>query len=184
MNDNQNNDGKLTDKQKKLVEDNHNLIYSYAKKKHISSEKWYDVLAIGLCKAARSFDPDKGKFSTWAYRFFDNEIRTCWNKENKKSKIPESFILAYDAVLLNEDDSQNNSYIDFFSDTKAYEDIVHSTMMLDIVNDMNDVEKCIFELILHGYNQQEIAAKVGRTRQSVGKIVNGIRRKVLDYIYC
>ena len=61
--------------QKKLFEDNHNLIYSYAKKKHISSEKWYDVLAIGLCKAARSFDPDKGKFSTWAYRFFDNEIR-------------------------------------------------------------------------------------------------------------
>ena len=87
-------------------------------------------------------------------------------------------------MLLNEDDSQNNSYIDFFSDTKAYEDIVHSTMMLDIVNDMNDIEKCVFELILHGYNQQEIAAKVGRTRQSVGKIVNGIRRKVLDYIYC
>lgn len=184
MDDNQKNDGRLTDEQKKLVKDNHNLIYSYANKKHISSEKWYDVLAIGLCKAARSFDPDKGKFSTWAYRFFDNEIRTCWNKQNKKSKIPESFVLPYDAVLSNEDSSQNESYINYFSDVKAYEDIVHSAMMLDIVNDMNDTEKYIFELILYGYNQQEIAAEVGKTRQSVGKIVNGIRRKVLDYLYC
>ena len=184
MNDNQKNDGKLTEEQKKLVEDNHNLIYSYARKKHISSEKWYDVLAIGLCKAARSFDPNKGKFSTWCYRFFDNEIRTCWNNANKKSKIPESAILAYDTVISNEDTSQNESYINCFSDTKAYEDIVHSTMMLDIVNDMSDIEKYVFELILYGYNQQEIATEVGRTRQSVGKIVNGIRRKVLDYLYC
>lgn len=184
MNDNQNDCNKLTDEQKKLVEDNHNLIYSYANKKHISAEKWYDVLAIAICKAARTFDSDKGKFSTWAYRFMDNELRTCWNKENKKSKIPESFMLSYDATNNNEDVEYNDSYINCFSDIEAYEDIVQSTMMLDIVNDMNDIEKRVFELVLSGYMQQEIAAEVGRTRQQVGRIVNGIRCKVLDYLYC
>ena len=45
----------LTPEQQKLVTDNHNLIYSLANAKNIDLDEYYDVLAIGLCKAAITF---------------------------------------------------------------------------------------------------------------------------------
>ena len=57
----------LTSKQKELVEVNHNLIYKFASIKNVSIEEYYDILAIGLCKAAMAFDENKGKFSTVSF---------------------------------------------------------------------------------------------------------------------
>lgn len=45
----------MTDEQKQLVEQNHNLIYFYLYRHNLSIEEYYDVAAIGLCKAAITF---------------------------------------------------------------------------------------------------------------------------------
>ena len=42
----------LTKEQKELVENNHKLIYYYIHKNGLSVDEYYDILAIGLCKAA------------------------------------------------------------------------------------------------------------------------------------
>ena len=44
----------MTDDQKKLVEDNHLLIYKVINDMKLSTECNYDLAAIGLCKAAES----------------------------------------------------------------------------------------------------------------------------------
>lgn len=62
----------LNKEQQKLVETNHNLIYSFAKSNNIDVEEFYDVLAIGLCKAALVYDENKGMFSTLAYKCMSN----------------------------------------------------------------------------------------------------------------
>lgn len=78
----------LTEEQRKLVADNHNLIYGYAnlhglqiddinriKDNYSSHEDWYGALATGLCYAAQSWDKTKGAFSNWAYINMDSEVR-------------------------------------------------------------------------------------------------------------
>ena len=52
----------LTSTQQKMVEENHNLIYGMAHKYKINLDEYYDVLAIGLCKAAMTFDETKDSF--------------------------------------------------------------------------------------------------------------------------
>ena len=42
----------LTQQQQQLVEDNHKLIYFYLYRNSLSVDEFYDVAAIGLCKAA------------------------------------------------------------------------------------------------------------------------------------
>lgn len=49
----------LTDEERKLVEDNHELIYTVANSMGIDLEEFYGVLAIGLCHAAQSYDEKK-----------------------------------------------------------------------------------------------------------------------------
>ena len=58
----------LTLDQQRIVSENHNLIYSLANKKNINLDEYYDVLAIGLCKAAIAFDNKKVVFFLHPYR--------------------------------------------------------------------------------------------------------------------
>lgn len=82
-------DRPLTDKERRLVEENHNLIYSYANLHNLqitddinricysrtSHEDWYGALATGLCHAARTWDETKGSFSYWAYINMNSEVK-------------------------------------------------------------------------------------------------------------
>lgn len=77
----------LTLDQQRIVSENHNLIYSLANKKSINLDEYYDVLAIGLCKAAIAFDNTKGKFSTLAYTVMLNEYK----QELRNSRMREQF---------------------------------------------------------------------------------------------
>lgn len=107
-----NKDRHLTPEQQKLVADNHNLIYSFAYKYKIDVGEYYDVLALGLCKAAMYHDGISGKFSTLAYRsmrtVYMDEIVTHDKRSkrggNKKTEYYEDFIF---------DDESNGKYLDF-----------------------------------------------------------------------
>lgn len=72
---------KLNNEQRKLVEENHNLIYSFLNKQALSIDEWYDVCAIGLCKASLSFNGDT-KFSTFAYKCMLNSVRSVMRRNN------------------------------------------------------------------------------------------------------
>lgn len=71
---------KMNDAQRKLAEDNHNLIYSFLSNHNLSLdavEDWYGTAAIGLCKAALFFDEScETEFSALAYACMESEIRT------------------------------------------------------------------------------------------------------------
>lgn len=55
---------KLSDEQVKLVEENHNLIYSFLSSNNFLADDYYDLAAIALCETALHYDPSKGSFST------------------------------------------------------------------------------------------------------------------------
>jgi len=74
----------MTPEQKKLVEENHSLIYWFMSKHHLSMD-YYGDLAVGLCMAAINFDPSLGvKFSTYAvkalYTHCIQEIKSDWKR--------------------------------------------------------------------------------------------------------
>ena len=80
----------LNEEQKKMVEDNYNLIYSYANLHNLpldienynackpqapfGNEDWFGALATGLCKAAFLYDETKSTFATFAYKCMDTEV--------------------------------------------------------------------------------------------------------------
>lgn len=81
----------LNQTQQRLVEENHNLIYSFMNKNKLSFESvedWYGTCAIGLCKAALIYDPGKNvKFNTLAYVCMSNEMKRFSDSKTKKLKI-------------------------------------------------------------------------------------------------
>ena len=72
----------MTKEQEILVIENHNLIYYFIHKYNLSIEDYYDICAIGLCKAANTYDDKKGiKFSTYAGVCIENEIKQELRKQ-------------------------------------------------------------------------------------------------------
>ena len=165
---------KLTEEQKKLVEENHNLIYWFAKKYHVPIEEYYDVLAQGLCMAAYHYDPSKCSFSTYAYLCMNTEMHVEYRKTLRKSEIPQGNIFHYENAwqlsdLIPTNEKTENKVIDRIS----YENLI--SLLNDI---LNDKDKEVLTHILNGLTMREIAKIEGTSHQAIKKKKKKIREKV------
>ena len=165
---------KLTEEQKKLVEENHSLIYWFAKKYHIPIEDYYDVLAQGLCMAAYHYDPSKCSFSTYAYLCMNTEMHVEYRKTLRKSEIPQGNIFHYENAwqlsdLIPTNEKTENKVIDRIS----YENLI--SLLNDI---LNDKDKEVLSYILNGLTMREIAKIEGTSHQAIHNRMKKIREKV------
>lgn len=165
---------KLTEEQKKLVEENHNLIYWFAKKYHVPIEEYYDVLAQGLCMAAYHYDPSKCSFSTYAYLCMNTEMHVEYRKTLRKSEIPQGNIFHYENAwqlsdLIPTNEKTENKVIDRIS----YENLI--SLLNDI---LNDKDKEVLNYILNGLTMREIAKIEGTSHQAIHNRMKKIREKV------
>lgn len=168
---------KLNDEQKKLVEENHSLIYWFASKNSVPVEEYYDTLAIALCKAARDYDSNIGSFSTCAFAYMRNELFMKYRDENLlKKNIPKEDIIHFDndniweySNLLPSSELVENEVLD----KEYYDEIVQQ--ICDLLND-RDTE--IFKYLLEGLTMRDIAKKIGLSYQRIHQIIKTIREKV------
>ena len=171
----------LTEEQRELVELNHDLIFGYAKRRNLSVDDYYDILAIGLCKAASSFDKNKGTFATLAYSCMENEVYRYWRRINRKSAIPQEMLVSYD-VPIDEDSDNFNAIVSNIADDCLTCDIVmDKTSSSAIMKKLTDDEKKIIYLIADGYTYAEISKEFKCTRQYIGYCVEKIRKKCISY---
>ena len=169
---------KLTEEQKKLVEENHNLIYWFAKKYHVPIEEYYDVLAQGLCMAAYHYDPSKCSFSTYAYLCMNTEMHVEYRKTLRKSEIPQGNIFHYENAwqlsdLIPTNEKTENKVIDRIS----YENLI--SLLNDI---LNDKDKEVLSYILNGLTMREIAKIEGTSHQAIHNRMKKIREKVKNHM--
>lgn len=171
---------KLNDTQRKLVEDNHNLIYSFLNKRNLGMdevEDWYGTAAIGLCKAAKAYNPDLDvKFSTFAYVCMNTEVVNILRKNKNEIKallsLTESMNGNEDCILENIVPDKDDC---FFS--------VYLNDAIDIATKkMSERNRKIIDLLLiEGYTQVDVAKMFGMTRSNVSRIYNQVIDKVEEY---
>ena len=168
---------KLTKEQQKLVEDNHSLIYFYAKKYNVSIEDYYDVLALALCYAASNYDPKKGAFSTLAIKSMHFKMQNEFAYNTKQSQIPIDKMTYYEnsrnlenTIPLNE--SPERIVIGRMSYNDKWNNILNLTN--------NEKHKNILRYKLQGLTCQEIGKKVNITHQNVSHTLRKIKAKALE----
>ena len=166
---------RLTEEQRKLVEENHNLIYGFLNQYKLDDEDFYDLASIGLCKAAMKYDVDKKKkFSTLAYTCMNNEVRRYYRDcENVKKRISKHLVSSYNIEL-----EDNKEILDvFIKDDDFSED---SLIYLDFDNfkkTLKDKERIVVEYLESGFNMMETAKMLGRTHQYVSLTKKEVLRK-------
>lgn len=158
----------MTEEATKLVEENHNLIYSYLHKMRLDINEYYDLAAIGLCKAAINFDKSKGyKFSTFAYRCMSNEVVMQIRKENRR--IVPLLILDNDEDLL---------YSFLASEICIEDEILATTRFEAIIRNLSPNKQKIIFLIASGMTQQEVADELHVSQPCVSRVLAGLRESL------
>lgn len=165
----------LSSEQCQLVEDNYYLIYWFLKKHQLSIDEYYDVAAIGLCKAAKLYDSQRGfKFATFAYAVMLNEFRMT-KRKTEKSVVP--YIHLEDTPI----SAQDATYANIIADEADYFESIESvlcvqTAMKKLNTKLSERDMKILGLYLNDMKQVEIAKRFGITQAQVSRIIARARK--------
>lgn len=150
----------LTEEQKRIVEENHNLIYSYCKYKGLNVDEYYGDLAVVLCDIVKKYEKQKSKISTYVYKAFDIKILNMYRNRTKRGK--------YKPIILSFNSSEN------LIKTKSYDNIYSNINYNTIVNILDNSE--VGNLLLQGYNQKEIIEKLNKSKFLVSKEIERLKK--------
>lgn len=175
---------------KELITDNIKIIYGVLKKMNLYNEldEYYDIGMIGLCKAARDFNSNKGyTFSTLAYRYIENDILGYIRKEKTVKRKSN-----YNAISLNTPvfkDGLNNEITlgeTLSSNTNIEEELIKKEQINNLyiaLSKLNEKEKNIISS-LYGINgikkltQEELSEKYNISQTQISRIKTNCIKKL------
>lgn len=149
----------LTEEQRKVVTENHNLIYWYINLKGLDIDEWYDILAIELCNTVMRHDPSKASLITYFKIRADSRFHKEWIRNNRKKRVPREC-----EVSLEEE----------HHGTYEIDDLVDGVEFLD---HLDELEKDIVMLTYKGYSQIEVSELLQVNQSFVSRKLRRIREK-------
>lgn len=166
----------MTQEQRKLVEKNHNLIYYTLHKYKLNEEEYYDILAIGLCKAAIAFDPERSKFSTFAVNVMYNEFLQHDRNENAQKRKENKNTLSLNYTMIDpKNQGRKCEFWELLTDGREpFMDVIH----MNIPDILTRQELLVCKLSYDDYNQTQIAEKLGVTQSYVSRLLKSARIKL------
>ena len=174
---------KLTEEQRQLVADNHNLIYGFMKKSNLQSEEWYGIIAIGLIKAAMNYSADSGaQFSTYAYRCMHNEYRN--ELKHRAIWFPENLSLDFEYSHKDGDSyTIANSYVGEEDFTSKYIDEGYSFDLYGFFESKcaTDAQRKALQLMARNVPIGEVIEESGITRQAISLLKKKLRREYMKH---
>ena len=166
----------LDEQQRELVEQNHNLIYHTLRKYKLNQEEYYDVLAIGLCKAAIAFDPKRSKFSTFAVNVMYNEFLQHDRNENaQKRKVNKNTLSLNYRMKDPKNESRTCEFGELLTNGREpFMDVIH----MHLPDILTKKELLVCQLSYNGYNQTQIGEKLGVTQSYASRLLKRARTKL------
>lgn len=168
----------LTASQKNFASKNHNLIYRFALDHRLSLPDYYDLLAIGLCKAAGDFDPSLGySFSTLAYAYMKNECKYYWRHITNKRHIPHDKISSLEEPICSPEGNLTlmDSFRNSVSQSYSFDPTIAETNAF--IGTLTPKQKCVISGLINGFLPSDIAEKACCSRQNISRVRSVIQKK-------
>lgn len=173
----------MTTEQEKLVEENLRLVDFVIRRKF---PRWREIGEyedvqqtgrIGLCKAAQTYDPDKGRmFSTYAAKCIRNELKMALRGVYALSREREDRQLSIDAVLGDDDFTLADIVPDPDADTERQTEVREKLQKLMAAF---EDEPILFAVATKQMTQAEAAELLGISQPHVNRRIKSILRHML-----
>lgn len=172
---------RMTEEQRQLAKENHNLIYGFLRKKHLDLDEFYDICAIGLCKACAMYDGTRGALSTLAYHSMENSVKSYMRDKNRLCRFPESEIESLQRPVYIGKDDEKLYLEDVVKDEMAEWRYAYAAMdTRDYLDMLSDTEREVLILKDQGYTNKEIGQMYGKSHEWPNVIIRKAKRKYIE----
>lgn len=164
-----------------LVTDNVKLVYFIYEKlsrNEITVRYKDDIVSegmIGLVKAAKNFEPDKGfKFATYATCCIRNQMLMFLRKLNRQ--VPYEISLT---TVVGKDKDGAELYLTDTLEAKNGnpEDGIERMIFDEFIIAQNEKDRIIVSMISKGYKQKDIGDKIGMKQSTVSRRISRLKKK-------
>lgn len=166
---------RLSEEQKKLVENHHNIIYTCLKMLRLSIDEYYDLAAIGLCEAAYNFDSSRNiKFETFSSNCIKKTIYKDFRKKCCKKR---------NATVLYINDIVNNKEFKYTCEVYNVENEAINNIVCEKFIEYIKTNSEILTIVLLfycGYKQKQIALMMGISQSKVHMIKKQLKKIILE----
>ena len=166
------------DEEDKIFMDNEKLIHLVIHKyiydiPGYDYEDLYQLGAIALIKAIRTYKPNKSKFSTYASKCIFNELAYSGRKiQNKQKNI---LIVSLNDHIIGHDDTIELG--DMIEDINNIPSEI-SISIDNALSEMSERDRSIVKMYLEGYSTIEIRDMFAISQPHVSRIINKFRNKL------
>ncbi|WP_304459637.1 sigma-70 family RNA polymerase sigma factor [Alicyclobacillus sendaiensis] len=165
----------MNEAQERLVVENRGLVYFVANRlRHRAQDagvEFEDLVAtgmLGLCKAARVYDPSRGKFSTIAVVYIQHEMMKLVDRARRRPKtIP--------FVAPREQDESDSGHSE--SVWLRCEADFSGVEWRDFSRRLSEREQSLLALAWAGYTQKDIARRLGISQSYVSRMLGRLERR-------
>lgn len=177
----------LTEYEKQLAEQCHDMVYIYLKKHYYDIEEYYDIAIMGLLAGVQQWNrskevKEKYSISTICTRNIHGAIVTHLRDENRQKRKPSGGFTSLDLQLEDSNESFINSIItptledEFFAEHDRLEEI---DRIKSVLAQLTDTQKRIVLLKAGDRTNREIAKKMQIPYQKINWELNRIRNLML-----
>lgn len=159
----------MTKQQQQLVEDNMDLVYFVLHHKlprFVHNEDLIQAGMLGLCQAAKTYDENRGKFSTYAFKTIHRHI--C-NELTYQNKHQNEDITSLDCVVRADESGKTTLGDLLVGESTAGELDVECADVSCIYDKLSPLDKQILELREQGLSTRQIEKKIGYSRTYVSQ---------------
>lgn len=170
---------KLTEKERKYAEENHNLIYSFLHRHGYSIEDYYNIAVFGYLKAVQIYHrKEKVKanynFSFIAWQYMRAEIKDHVKNRKCHKRKPDEVVVSLDTER-----EKTESKYDSVTGTEAVENtVVEMEMYQYMLHSLTEKQRKIVKAKLSGYSNQEILVLLNIPSSSFYKEMQKIKATI------
>ena len=169
----------MTEEKERLVLDNLRLA-EYMAQKYKSTGIDFDELTsisyMGLVKAANSYQPERGKFSTLACQIIYRDIMYCIRKRKRSIHC-----ISLDSERCNRDGDFYSLQESLGTEDPDIQRLDNTGLYDDMMSCLNRKERIAIELVvIHGEKQRTAAEKMGISQEYVSRLRSKGLRKMRE----
>lgn len=171
---------KLTPEQEQLVVDNMGLVYhcvSRGRRYRGRYDEFDDLVQEGmvaLCKAAKTYQEIKGRFTSYACACIENQIGMFARKRmTERRHTAESLDVRFG-------DGEESFTMEGIADIERVEDAYGAILLREAVGALDGRKRRIMMLYMAGFRQVEIAEKLGISQSYVSRIISACQREIAE----
>lgn len=173
---------RLNEEQRKMVQDNHGLIYYVAGQLGVDVDEWYDTFAYGMCKAAYSFKEDRNsKFSTYAVFIMKRQFYIEKAYSTRKKRFPEHCPLSLEMPINSYPEKEitlGETIESGFNVAETVEDLLIAESVESFLHALSERDKRWVNMRLEGMSLRKMAAIEGVSYQRISSKLHKIAEKL------